>query len=153
MPARSTRWPTLTQWILISMVVGTTIGWVFPATAVTLEPLSTIFLRLIKSLVVPLVFSTLVVGVAGHGGDLKAVGRLAVRAIVYFEVVTTLALVVGLLAGNLAHPGTGVSLTEAPAATGAELAAHHVSLGAVLVHMVPQSIVKSSSSRSCSRSR
>jgi proton glutamate symport protein len=145
MPARSTRWPTLTQWILISMVVGTTIGWVFPATAVTLEPLSTIFLRLIKSLVVPLVFSTLVVGVAGHGGDLKAVGRLAIRAIVYFEAVTTLALVVGLVAGNLAQPGAGVSLAEAPAATGADLAAHHVSLGAVLVHMVPQSIVEAAS--------
>lgn len=124
------------------MVVGTAIGWLFPTAAVTLEPLSTIFLRLIKSLVVPLVFSTLVVGVAGHGGDLRVVGRLALRSLIYFEVVTTLALVVGLLAANLLRPGVGVSLTQASAATGAEFAAHHVSVGAVLEHIVPQSIVE-----------
>jgi len=145
MPARFRRWPTLTQMDSHIHGRGTTIGWLFPATAVTLEPLSTIFLRLIKSLCRAVVFSTLVVGVAGHGGDIKSVGRLALRAIIYFEAVTTLALVVGLLAGNLAHPGTGVSLAEAPAAPGAELAAHHVSLSAVIVHMVPQSIVEAAS--------
>jgi proton glutamate symport protein len=142
-PAPRRRWPSLTQWILISMVVGTAIGWLFPTAAISLEPLSTIFLRLIKSLVVPLVFSTLVVGVAGHGGDMRTVGRLALRALIYFEAVTTLALVVGLLAGNLGRPGVGVSLSGASATTGADFAAHHVSVGAVLEHIVPQSIVES----------
>src|SRR5271163_884122 len=71
-------WPSLTQWIVIAMIVGTLVGWLSPAVAVELKPLSTIFLRLIKSLVVPLVFSTLVVGIAGHGDDLRRVGRLAV---------------------------------------------------------------------------
>ena len=144
--ARRGRWPSLTQWILISMAVGTAIGWLFPAAAITLEPLSTIFLRLIKSLVVPLVFSTLVVGVAGHGGDMRVVGRLALRALIYFEAVTTLALVVGLLAGNLLHPGTGVSLSQASATTGTDFAAHHTSVGAVLEHIVPQSIVEAAAS-------
>jgi proton glutamate symport protein len=136
------RWPSLTQWILISMAVGTAIGWLFPTAAGSLEPLSTIFLRLIKSLVVPLVFSTLVVGIAGHGGDLRAVGRLALRSLIYFEAVTTVALVVGLLAGNLIRPGAGVSLAQAPAPAQAEFAGHHVTLGAVLEHIVPQSVVE-----------
>src|SRR5271155_4264947 len=103
-------WPSLTQWIVIAMIVGTLVGWLRPGIAVELKPLSTIFLRLIKSLVVPLVFSTLVVGIAGHGADLKRVGRLALGTLVYFEVMTTIALVFGLIAGNLAHPGAGVSI-------------------------------------------
>src|SRR5689334_25436870 len=97
---------TLTKWIVIAMVVGTLRGWLFPDppagqaaagfTATSLRPLSTFFLRLIKMLIVPLIFSTLVVGIAGHGDDLKKVGRLALRSIIYFEIVTTLALAVGL---------------------------------------------------------
>src|SRR5262252_8041845 len=89
---------SLTQWILLSMVVGILTGWLFPQQAQSLQIISTIFLRLIKCILVPLVFGMLVVGIAGHSDDLKAVGRLAFKAIVYFEVVTTLALAVGLLA-------------------------------------------------------
>ena len=81
---------------------------------------------MIKSLIVPLLFSTLVVGIAGHGDDMKRVGRLALRSIIYFELVTTLALVIGLAAVNIIKPGIGVSLGGATAATGAELAAHPV---------------------------
>jgi proton glutamate symport protein len=135
------RWPSLTQWIVIAMVVGTVIGWVFPSAAVSLKPLSTIFLRLIKSLVVPLVFSTLVVGIAGHGADLRRVGRLAVATLVYFEVMTTIALVFGLIAGNLAKPGVGVVVSQgAPAAP---LAAGKITLAGTLEHLVPQSVVES----------
>ena len=133
-------WPTLTQWMLVAMVVGALVGWLFPVAAVTLAPLSTIFLRLIKALVVPLVFSTLVVGIAAHGDDLRRVGRLALRALIYFEVVTTLALVVGLVMANLLRPGAGVSLALASATPGAELAAHRITFGALLEHLVPQSI-------------
>ena len=92
------------------MVVGIFTGYLFPETSQSLQIVSTIFLRLIKCILVPLVFGMLVVGIAGHSDDLKAVGRLAFRAIVYFEVVTTLALAVGLLAVNIAQPGVGIRL-------------------------------------------
>src|ERR1051325_7038073 len=91
---------SLTQWILISMVVGVFIGWLAPAFAETLKPLSSVFLRMIRSIIVPILFSTLVVGIAGHGDDMKRVGRLALKSLIYFEIVTSLALVVGLLAVN-----------------------------------------------------
>src|SRR6478752_3023771 len=110
---------TLTQWILISLVVGVAIGALFPESAraahggwaaTDLKVLATIFIRMIKSLIVPLIFSTLVVGIAGHGDDMKRVGKLALRSIVYFELVTTLALAVGLIAVNVIKPGRGVDL-------------------------------------------
>ena len=98
------------QWILISMVVGILIGTFAPDIAVNLKPFANIFLRMIKSLIVPLLFSTLVVGIAGHGDDMKKVGRLALRSIIYFEIVTTAALAIGLIAVNLVKPGVGVKL-------------------------------------------
>src|SRR5260370_31051172 len=85
---------SLTQWILVAMVLGIALGWAYPESArdanggwaaTDLNILSSIFLRMIKSLIVPLIFSTLVVGIAGHGDDMKRVGRLAFRSIVYFE--------------------------------------------------------------------
>ena len=94
---------------------------------------------MIKSLIVPLLFATLVVGIAGHGDDMKRVGRLALRSIVYFEIVTTLALAVGLIAVNLVKPGAGVDLGAASAKEGAELAATHTTLTGVIEHTVPQS--------------
>src|SRR6202521_3980245 len=95
----------LTSWIIISMVVGVLIGTFAPDFAMKLNPVSTVFLRMIKSIIVPLIFGTLVVGIAGHGDDMKRVGRLALKSIIYFEVVTTLALVIGLIAVNLVRPG------------------------------------------------
>src|SRR5438128_12288729 len=109
---------TLTQWILVSMVLGIALGALFPTFAMSLSPISTVFLRMIKSIIVPLIFGTLVVGIAGHGDDMKGVGRLALKSIVYFEVVTTLALFIGLLAVNVLKPGVGVSLV-APETAGA----------------------------------
>jgi proton glutamate symport protein len=127
---------SLTQWILVGMAVGVVLGWLDPKLAVQLQPVSTTFLRAIKAIIVPLVFSTLVVGIAGHGADLRKTGRLALRAIIYFEVVTTLALVVGLVAVNLARPGVGVALGSAGAAP---QAGAQTSLANVLQHIVPQS--------------
>src|SRR5947207_9651408 len=98
---------TLTQWIVIAMLVGIAIGIAFPHFGVALLPLSTAFIRLIKSIIVPLIFGTLVVGIAGHGDDMKRVGRLALKSIVYFEIVTTLALFIGLFAVNTLKPGVG----------------------------------------------
>src|SRR3954468_15201100 len=104
---------SLTQWILVPMVVGTVVGYLMPATSQDLKPLSTIFLRMIKSLIAPLIFATLVIGIAGHGDDMKRVGRLAFKSLLYFEVVTTIALFIGLAAVNLTRPGDGVNLTVA----------------------------------------
>ena len=92
------------------MVIGILIGWLAPDFAPNLKPFANIFLRMIKSLIVPLLFSTLVVGIAGHGDDMKKVGRLALRSIIYFEVVTTIALAIGLVAVNLVKPGVGLQL-------------------------------------------
>jgi proton glutamate symport protein len=141
--ANSVRRISLTQWIIISMIVGVLLGWLAPGFAVTLKPLSTIFLSMIKSLIAPLLFATLVVGIAGHGDDMKKVGRLAFRSIVYFEVVTTLALAVGLIAVNLVRPGEGVGLdTNAQvSATVTEASQRTVTFGGVLEHIVPSSFV------------
>ncbi|MCX6144817.1 MAG: cation:dicarboxylase symporter family transporter [Ignavibacteriales bacterium] len=128
--------PSLTQWIFVGMGVGLIIGWLAPDFAVELKPFSTIFLRLIKSIVAPLIFATLVVGIAGHG-DLKQVGRMGVKALVYFEVVTTIALVIGLTVVNIMKPGVGVSL-QAVTNVG-ELVAKKQTFGDVLVHVFPQS--------------
>ena len=135
---------TLTQWILAGMVAGAVLGWAAPDLGVSLQPASTLFLRMIKSIIVPLIFATLVGGIAGHGDDVRKVGRLALRAIIYFEVVTTLALVVGLVAVNLVRPGVGVAL-GAPAESGQALAATKTTLTGVLMHIVPQSFFEAAS--------
>jgi proton glutamate symport protein len=133
---------SLTQWIIISMIVGVLLGWLAPDFAVKLKPLGTIFLNMIKSLIAPLLFATLVVGIAGHGDDMKKVGRLAFRSILYFEVVTTLALAVGLLAVNLVRPGDGVALpTEAVSTTITEASQRSVTFSGVLEHIVPSSFI------------
>src|SRR5205814_3056634 len=136
-PRRGFRRVSLTQWIILSMVVGILLGWLFPESArdahrhwaaTDLSVLSTVFLRMIKSLIVPLLFGTLVVGIAGHGDDMKRVGKLALRSIIYFEVVTTLALAVGLLTVNLVKPGRGVDLGAASSKEGAQFAATQTTL-------------------------
>src|SRR4026208_1794513 len=101
---------SLTRWIIIAMIIGVFIGWLFPDIGVTLKFLSTIFLRMIKSIIVPIIFGTLVVGIAGHGDDMKRVGRLALKSLIYFEGVTTIALFIGLGAANLVKPGVGVTI-------------------------------------------
>src|SRR6202008_529356 len=93
---RRLRQISLTSWIIIAMVIGVIVGWAFPSFAVSLKPLSTIFLRMIKSIIVPIIFGTLVAGIAGPGDDMKRVGRLALKSIIYFEIVTTIALFIGL---------------------------------------------------------
>jgi len=131
----------LTQWIIIAMIIGVFVGWLFPEVSQHVRIISNIFLRMIKSIIVPLLFGTLVVGIAGHSDDLKVVGRLALRSIIYFEIVTTLALVIGLVAVNITKPGVGVAL---PASTtqGQEYAARKTTLQGVIEHIVPQSIIE-----------
>jgi proton glutamate symport protein len=128
---------TLTQWILFGMVAGGVLGWAAPDVGARVQPLAMLFLRAIKSIIVPLIFSTLVAGIAGHGDDLRKVGRLALRSVIYFEIVTTLALAVGLAMVNLARPGVGVALGAAGA--GGPVAGAPTTLSGVLEHIVPQS--------------
>jgi proton glutamate symport protein len=92
------------------MGLGILIGWLAPEFAAGLKPLSNLFLRMIKMIVVPILFGTLVVGIAGHGDDMKRIGRLAGKSLLYFTLMTTVALAIGLAAGNLTQPGAGVVL-------------------------------------------
>ena len=132
---------SLTKWILISMAAGIIIGWQAPEVGAALKPLSTIFLRLIKSIIVPLLFGTLVVGIAGHGDDLKRVGRLAWKSLLYFEVMTTIALFIGLGAVHLTKPGVGVVIPPETASAQAtqQIAASRPTLTSTLEHTFPQS--------------
>ena len=133
--------PSLTTQILIGLVLGGVLGWISPDWGNKVYFLRDIFLNLIKSIIAPLVFSTLVVGIAG-GGDLKKVGRMGVKALLYFEVVTTIALFIGLAVVNIIKPGAGVSLAANAADVGQQLGqAHPKTLVETLVHIFPASIV------------
>jgi len=135
---------TLTQWIIVATILGVVVGyldnavWTTVDVGAALKPLSSIFIRMIKSIVVPLIMASLVVGIAGHGDDLKRVGRLALKSFVYFEVVTTVALLVGLVAVNVAKPGVGVVLAGS-AEAGQQFASTPTTLSGVLEHTVPTS--------------
>ncbi len=130
----------LTTWILISMVIGIMIGLDFPSFAPNLQVLSKIFLRLVKTIIAPILFATLVVGIAGHS-NLKQVGRMGWKSIVYFEIVTTLALIIGLIAINISQAGKGIhipehfnqEMPEAKAQTWQD----------VILHIFPENIIKS----------
>jgi proton glutamate symport protein len=130
---------SVTHLIFAGMGIGLLIGWFLPDVAVSLRPLSSIFIRLIKALIAPLIFSTLVVGIAGHG-DLRQVGRMGIKALVYFEVVTTLALVIGLVAVNIIRPGDGVNLQAGSHQV--EFTGKQQTAAEVVTHLVPQSIVQ-----------
>lgn len=129
----------LTSWILISMVIGGNIGHDWPHVAVNLRTISLIFLRMIKTLIAPLLFGTLVSGIAQHA-DLKKIGRLGIKSIIYFEVVTTMALFIGLAAINISKAGVGVVLPavhdKVPVAAGAKGAD-------VILNVFPENIAKS----------
>ncbi|KAI8063108.1 Sodium:dicarboxylate symporter family-domain-containing protein [Thamnidium elegans] len=100
----------LTFWILASMVIGILVGNFAPDVGAQLQPLGDAFIRMITIIETPLIFSTLVVGIAGHGDDVGKIGKLAIKTIIYFEVVTTFALAVGLIMANIIRPGDGVVL-------------------------------------------
>jgi proton glutamate symport protein len=129
---------SLTAWIFIGLAAGIAIGALAPGVAMQLGPISNVFLRLIKSIIAPLLFGTLVYGIAGSG-DMKRMGRIGVKAIVYFEIVTTAALLVGLTAVNLARPGEGMTLERTAAE--AAIPAAQPALSSILEHIFPSSVV------------
>lgn len=132
---------SLTSWIFIALVLGIWVGVFFPAFARSLAPISNIFLRLIRSIVGPLLFGTLVYGIAS-AGELKTMGRIALKAVTYFEIATTLALVIGLVMVNLFQPGAGLTLTGENGLA-LPVLAKPVSLSQVLEHAVPSNIFES----------
>jgi proton glutamate symport protein len=130
---------SLTAWIFIGMAAGVAFGAAAPGPAQELAPLGTVFLRLIRSIVAPLIFATLVAGIAGSG-DLKGMGRIGFKAFLYFQAVTAAALVVGLLAANIARPGDGLRLDAA----GADVVPQaQLTFGGVLEQIFPASVVDS----------
>ena len=131
---------SLTAWIFIAMLVGALVGAAFPniGRAEWMTALPNSFLRLIKSIIAPLIFGTLVYGIAGTG-SVKTMGRIGLKAIVYFEALTTVALALGLGAVNLVRPGAGMALAGTAAETG--LAQSGPTLTGTLEHTFPASII------------
>lgn len=130
----------LTTSILIAMLVGTEIGHDFPDMGINLHFLRQIFLQMIKTVIAPLLFATLVTGIAGHS-DLKQVGRMGWKSLLYFEVVTTFALVIGLVFANWFKPGVGI---VAPASLNATLPEiKHQTWQDIIVHSFPENMAKS----------
>jgi hypothetical protein len=134
------RRPSLTTWILIAIVAGGAFGYFFPDAATQLRVLSTIFIRLIRTIVAPLLFATLVVGIAAHG-NLKQVGRMGVKALVYFEIVTTLALLIGWAAITISQAGVGITLPP-PAPGEQTVAPAPQSWQDIILHVFPENIAK-----------
>jgi len=131
---------TLTAWIFVAMLSGAEIGHDLPAVATNLRVLAMIFLRLIKTIIAPLLFATLVVGIAGHS-NLRQVGRLGLRSIIYFEVVTTIAIFLGLGAINLTKAGVGVHLPASPAAE--TVPTTKLTAEETILHIFPENLAKS----------
>lgn len=131
---------SLTTWILVAMAIGVEIGMDYPAFSQNLSFLSKIFLRMVKTIVAPLLFSTLVVGIAGHS-NLKQIGRMGWKSLLYFEVVTTIALFIGLVFINITHAGVGI---EIPPALLAELpSAVQKTWQDHIIDIFPENIIKS----------
>lgn len=134
----------LTLLIFIALILGIIFGCVAPDWAVKMQPFATIFLRMVKMIIAPLLFATLVVGIAGHG-DVKQLSKIGIKTIIYFEVVTTLALFIGLVAGNVFKPGVGFNLDVTAGnlkAAGLMAATDaHTSIHEMIINIFPTSIV------------
>ncbi|NJL76456.1 MAG: cation:dicarboxylase symporter family transporter [Saprospiraceae bacterium] len=131
---------SLTFWIFFSLVAGVLVGMFFPEFAQQMDVLSKIFLKLIKTIIAPLLFSTLVIGIAGHA-DIKQVGRMGWKSILYFELVTTVALLFGLLAANIIRPGDGIDLSSVEVEQ--TITATKQDWKEIILHTFPENIAKS----------
>ncbi len=132
--------------LIVAIVAGILVGWLWPDLGAALKPLADGFIKLIKMLIAPIIFFTVVIGIA-HVGDLRAVGRIGIKALVYFEVVTTFALLFGLLVGNVVKPGSGFQIDPETLANGAEAIAEKTGDGSLphtvdfLLGIIPASVI------------
>jgi proton glutamate symport protein len=140
-PAAASRLPGVTTQIFIGLILGVAIGHYWPELGVGIKPLADAFLRMIKMIIAPLLFATLVIGIAG-AGDLKAMGRIGFKALVYFEVATTVALFLGLAIVNLLKPGVGVSVAAAGGTSEVQaLAINRQGPWDIFLHLFPTSVI------------
>ncbi|MFT4438355.1 dicarboxylate/amino acid:cation symporter [Caballeronia sp. 15715] len=146
-PARSSKKPfyrTLYFHLLVAILLGVLLGHFMPSLAVQMKPLGDAFIKLVKMVIGPIIFCTVVSGMAGMG-DIKKVGRVGGKALLYFEVVSTLSLVIGLVAGHLFRPGNGFNLNPATidtkALAGYTTAAHEQNTVEFLMHIIPDTVV------------
>ena len=141
-PARATsRMPGLTTQIFIGLLLGIAVGYLWPQFGVAIKPLADAFLRMIKMIIAPLLFSTLVVGIAGTG-DIKSMGRIGLKAIVYFEVATTIALFLGLAIVNIFKPGAGLAMPiGADTAAAAAMVQSQQHAWDIFLHLFPTSVI------------
>ena len=138
---RTSRVPSVTTQIFVGLVLGIFVGYLWPGFGVAVRPLADAFLRLIKMIVAPLLFSTLVIGIAG-AGDLRSLGRIGLKAIIYFEIATTVALVLGLALVNVFQPGAGLTVPLAADTTAvATMARNQQGAWDLFLHLFPTSIV------------
>lgn len=131
---------SLTAWILVGLVAGAELGHDAPALAMKFQVLGTIFLRLVKVIIAPLLFGTLVVGIAGHA-DIKKVGRMGIKAIVYFEIVSTVAIFIGLAAINISRAGVGIQMPASASENVPAVVPHSAS--DLILNVFPENIAKS----------
>ncbi|MBD0352965.1 MAG: cation:dicarboxylase symporter family transporter, partial [Flavisolibacter sp.] len=124
--------------VIIGIIAGIFVGWLFPAFAPTARLISETFINMIRMVIAPVIFFTIVSGIAG-AGDMRKVGRVGVKALIYFEIVTTLALIIGLVTANLVKPGAGVTAPETANTQVAEISeqANKVNWGEFFSHIVP----------------
>jgi aerobic C4-dicarboxylate transport protein len=137
-------WTQLWVWVLIGMALGIALGRVDPQLAAKMGPLGDAFIKLIRMLIAPIIFCTVVTGIA-HMADVARVGRVAIKALIYFEVMTTVALIIGLLAVNILHPGVGmnvdVSKLNSAAVEPYVKQTHEVGLVPFLLNVIPNTFV------------
>jgi len=135
----------LTLYIFIAFIAGIIFGWLKPDAASHMQPLADVFLRMVKMIIAPLIFATLTVGIAGHG-DVKNLGKIGLKTIIYFEIVTTLALVIGMVMANVLQPGVGFDVQVSPESMAIiekiSSNAQNPSMVNMLVTSVPESFFK-----------
>ena len=136
----------LTLYILIALVLGILFGWICPSWAIKMQPLGEMFLRMVKMIIAPLIFATLTVGIAGHG-DVKSLGKIGFKAIIYFEIATTLALFIGLFMANILRPGDGFNIDISSVSINAVEKMQTIdtshSLSHMIINSIPTSVVDS----------
>ncbi len=127
------------MFIFAGLLLGILFGWLCPAVAVKMQPLAEMFLRMVKMIISPLIFATLVVGIAGHG-DIKNLGKIGLKTIIYFEIVTTLALIMGLLLANIFKPGVGFNIDLSTVSMSAVQKMQTIHIDHSLTHLLTDTI-------------